>query len=269
MSDIEIMKDRQKMLQIYDGSLLFHYTRFENAIKILSSSSLLFGMVSNFNDVAERGKIILNEGLSDAEKIIVHDLFYRHYAISFTLDSAEQRGFALETQWGYYADSGKGVCIILREDGLRKTFERGFGKNALEFAPIEYIKQTTGFSFCDHGDWDSQKNRFSKEVIHDLFFQKNQNWTHEKEYRMLIFSDEYPVCLPLQKKDIVGVVTFCYAKSLDNVPRTIEYNALRRIVGKNRMFRLFDSLGKLTLINDNNQIVWPKEDCQLVELCDI
>ena len=35
------------------GHLVYHYTKFENAIKIISSRSLIFGEFGNMNDIAE------------------------------------------------------------------------------------------------------------------------------------------------------------------------------------------------------------------------
>ena len=38
---------------IYTGNHLFHYTKFESALKILISGTLKFGDFKNMNDIAE------------------------------------------------------------------------------------------------------------------------------------------------------------------------------------------------------------------------
>lgn len=56
------------------GRLLFHYTSFESATKIISTNTLRLGAFDNMNDVSENSKILLNED-EKYDKIFKKPLF--------------------------------------------------------------------------------------------------------------------------------------------------------------------------------------------------
>ena len=250
------MSESSNLFAFKNNRFLFHYTSFESAVKILASDSIRFGSFSDFNDVAENGKTIIGDGVDEDEEKNIQELFSHYYSISFTKDSKMARGFALETQWGYYGDNGRGVCLVLNKKTLRKAFRKQFGKNAIKFDRIKYIHTRTATSFCGRREVNKEISRFNKECIEDLYFEKNRIWRHEKEYRMLIYSMSYPTYLLLNSDDIIAVITYCKARSLDKIPKNTEYKALLKIVGKDKMFRLLDSMGAMTIVNDSNQTVW-------------
>ena len=45
----------------YNGNMLFHYTRFESALKIISTNQLLFGDFSKMNDISESSREVFND----------------------------------------------------------------------------------------------------------------------------------------------------------------------------------------------------------------
>lgn len=244
------------LFEPYNGNLLFHYTSFQSAIRILASKSIRFGCFSDFNDVAENSKVIIGDSLPSEEEERIQGLFNKYYSISFTYGSNKNPGFALETQWGYYGEKGHGACLVFKKDTLRKAFKKQFQKDAVRFNRIKYVSLKTGCSFCGIKDLSCDGTRFGKGAIKDLFFEKNRIWKHEREYRMLVYADEHPKSLLLNPEDFIGVITFCKVRSLDDIPKTVEYKALLRIIGTGKVFRLCDSMGVMTLIDDTGTQIW-------------
>ena len=49
----------------YNGNMLFHYTRFDSALKIISTKILLFGNFTNMNDISESFREVFSEIAED------------------------------------------------------------------------------------------------------------------------------------------------------------------------------------------------------------
>lgn len=94
-------------------NILFHYTRLESALKIITSNTLLFGNFETMNDISEVRREIFDEKL---EKEIC---LYK--SISFTTDQNDPRGFAVDSLWGYYAEKGNGVCLAFDKFNVSST----------------------------------------------------------------------------------------------------------------------------------------------------
>ena len=108
---------------------MYHYTKFDTAIKILKSHSLRFGNLCDMNDIHENNKISyvdlsgnsIQHLSSDILETIKNEMA-KYRQISLTIDDMEQNklGFDLHQMWGLYADKGQGVCLVFDKDTLSK-----------------------------------------------------------------------------------------------------------------------------------------------------
>ena len=96
----------------YNGNMLFHYTRFESALKIISTNQLLFGDFSKTeeksfpeNIARNAGAIFLHEGrlIRPAQEC---NKSYGH-AISFQTVSIKQGQFEFQEEFRYYSTHPK------------------------------------------------------------------------------------------------------------------------------------------------------------------
>ena len=241
-------------LDLSPSSILYHYTSFESAVKIIASNSLRFGDLKSFNDIAENSKRIIASG---ELTLIVEKILDNYHSISFTLDSTNQdkRGFALDTQWGYYAKSGKGACLVFKKDNLRKCYKAQFGKDAIRFCKIDYKAVSSSISWFDYSDLNETKTRFNKTRIKDLFFEKKKIWQHEKEYRMLVYSEEKNSYLHFDDNTLLSIITYNVAKQ-DGIPNTTEYHAFKEMSKDIPVLRLSDSINSMTLYDEDDVAVW-------------
>ena len=88
---------------------LYHYTSFESAIKILVSNKLLFGKLSNLNDINESFRPLFYSSSINHENALKELSKYKQ--ISLARDG-KLKGFAIPSMWGHYAEKGYGVCLV-------------------------------------------------------------------------------------------------------------------------------------------------------------
>ena len=148
---------------------LYHYTSFEAAIRILYGNTLLFGKLSNANDITESKIRISYENSADTPnkqyykecKTITDYLIGEKdgfQILCFSMDTCVKerkksnylqnimgneayydvsgRGFALPRMWAQYANDHKGLCLIFNKDTLieKVKSERSFFKAG----PVKY-----------------------------------------------------------------------------------------------------------------------------------
>ena len=111
---------------------LYHFTKFDTALKIIESNRLRFGRLDNMNDIHENDKIVfadannqyINEFPSEVLDTL-HDEIYKYRQISLTAESepGEKLGFNLHQMWGLYADKGEGVCLVFDNKELKKWLD--------------------------------------------------------------------------------------------------------------------------------------------------
>ena len=110
---------------------LYHFTKFDTAIKILGSHNLRFGRLHDMKDIHENDKLsyvnlqgntIQSFQSEILEAIDVEMAKYRQ--ISFTDDNKQGNlGFDLHQMWGLYADKGQGVCLVFDKDILCRKLD--------------------------------------------------------------------------------------------------------------------------------------------------
>lgn len=231
----------------YNGNLVFHYTSYESAQKIIESNTLKFGRFQNMNDIDEvrRDYICYNPQ-------IMSELLSEYQSISLVDDSSGQRGFAIDCMWGYYADKGKGVCLVFNKSKLVNTYGEYINrpvdqsKLKIEYRDFEYGN--------NHGLERKTESDFIQSHLHDIFYTKNVCWKHEREMRLLTKSSKG--CYLGLNDALIGVI-LCYPQKekLSDIDYYLELKKLcdtRKI----KLYRYTTALGNKEL-HCGDKLKWP------------
>ena len=167
---------------------LYHFTKFDTAIKILGSHSLKFGKLSNMNDIHENDKLSyvdfsgnpIHYFPSDILETIDNEIA-KYRQISLTIDDEGQYklGFDLHQMWGLYADKGQGVCLVFDKDILCSKLD-----DIVRHGTVSYDKNVESFYIANHNDCQIVQHDMQNQV-EKLFFHKREEWEHEQEYRLI------------------------------------------------------------------------------------
>lgn len=165
---------------IFTGNHLFHYTKFESALKIIATESLIFGNSKDMNDIAE----VKRDVYGMIPTCIIEKELDKYKTISLTLDDASCRGFSIDPLWGHYAQGGNGVCLVFDRGKLEKKLKKQFGSKAT-IAPIKYLSNYSNAIFTE-GVTPLDVKKHIENSIEDIFFTKAIDWRYENELRILI-----------------------------------------------------------------------------------
>lgn len=167
---------------------LYHFTKFDTAIKILGSNNLKFGRLHDMNDIHENDKLSYVNLQGDtiqsfqSEILEVIDVEMAKFRqISFTIDDQETKkfGFDLHQMWGLYADKGQGVCLVFDKDILCSKLD-----SIVWHDKVSYDKTVESFYIANQNDCQIIRH-YMKNQVGKLFFYKRKEWEHEQEYRLL------------------------------------------------------------------------------------
>ena len=167
---------------------LYHYTKFDTAIKILESHSLRFGRLHNMNDIHENDKLsyvdttgtLINSFPSDVLDAIDCEMAkYRQISLTADDDKQDKLGFDLHQMWGLYADKGQGVCLVFDKDMLCKQID-----DAVLHKIVSYDTSVESFYIANSNDSQNIEIDIQRQA-EKIFFQKRKEWEHEQEYRYI------------------------------------------------------------------------------------
>lgn len=163
---------------------LYHFTKFENALKIIEPKELWFSKLRRTNDGHETSKIIFSEVdfnlLDDIEKEI-----YKYQQLSLTEDSCHHKGFELLNMWGHYADSCKGICLVLDKKEIEKEcVQNGIFSHKVYYDSDIYTEYTSQAKTIEQVKEEVDKNKKS------IFYHKSCVWEHEQEFRLVKLGEE-------------------------------------------------------------------------------
>lgn len=199
---------------------IYHYTTFDNFVKIWLSEELLLCEYKNMNDIYEKQKfcgIEIRPGKGISKETINQigdpmEFIFRQISkfrqISFCKDYDDgTKGCTSSMMWGQYAKNEKGVCIEFDKEKLLLREKEYFSdivqyNNRIPYINIE-SSEFTG-EICE-----IEKN--IKKVIIDnkdaVFFSKHTHWEHENEFRIVsdtkksISIQNAITCIYVQKPD--------------------------------------------------------------------
>jgi hypothetical protein len=179
---IEITGNIMEREQFLKTKRLYHYTKFQSAVKILDSMSLKFASLDRMNDINERYRPLYIPNSNDTEIESFSEEFYKQLShvkqISLTRDIGKHYGFDIPAMWGHYAEMGEGVCFILDKEKIEK-----------EAKLAKYICSKVTYLDTHH---DFILDTIPKDIPNyfynqkkELFFTKTKDWSYEQEFRIL------------------------------------------------------------------------------------
>lgn len=167
---------------------LYHYTKFDTAIKILESHSLRFGRLHNMKDIHENDKLSYVDSSGIPISSFPSDLLdaidcemakYRQISLTADDDKQDKLGFDIHQMWGLYADKGQGVCLVFDKDMLCKQID-----DTVLHKTVSYDTSVESF-YVANSNGSQSIQRDIQEQAEMLFFHKRKEWEHEQEYRMI------------------------------------------------------------------------------------
>lgn len=232
---------------VYSGKHVFHYTRFESALKILATESLQFGFFEEMNDIAEVKKDVYGKISSD----IIRKELSLYQSISLTKDKRTNRGFYIDPLWGHYAQKGNGVCFVFDINKLKLNIHDQFGKKA----KIKQIKYMSSFSNAIYTDGDTEEatKEYIKRHIDEIFFTKAKDWKYEQEIRIVIKADN-TVRRSLYWKDSLIAVIICLPR-VEKYKESSEYIVLKSLLNNIPILYYTTSLGNKKVVDENGEKV--------------
>jgi hypothetical protein len=193
---------------------LYHYTKFETALKILDSKKLKFNNYGTSNDPYESKKLyftVLKATYENNNIFINHidnarqiQLLNEYKIICFSQDKSPlgklslfNRGCCLLSLWALYADNHKGVCLVFDRFDLCKEVNQQHLSNwpmPVSYEELlerhSYIHRMAITTIYQKGNIDIYDQ--IKVNIHNnpgpMFFLKDKNWEHENEFRIVLFN---------------------------------------------------------------------------------
>ena len=195
---------------------LYHYTSFESAIKILVSNKLLFGKLSNLNDINESFRPLFYSSSINHENALKELSKYKQISLA---QDGKRKGFAIPSMWGHYAEKGCGVCLVFDKKKLLEHLDK-----ASKSKKVKYTDKYNGDIMVQNENIPLffEKNRDK------LFFKKKKDWDNEQEYRIISKTED-----AIDFEDSLMVVIMCFAKDTqfgDTVFNSLNYNILEKIL---------------------------------------
>lgn len=235
---------------------LYHFTSFNNAIRILATNQLKFGSFKNTNDIAEVHREV---NCNIVSKEVLEEIFtYR--TLSFTKDDSEC-AFEKDPLWGYYAEKGNGVCIQFDKEKLLQCFHK------LEYESkwsedVRYDKNWCGTSFDEEGQSKGvTAEKYVKIKYKEFFFTKALDWKHESEFRMVVKPNDNED-LFLDISDAVDRVILCLPR-IEKLQDSVEFKVLSKIVDKRMIYHYVTNFGNKSLNDKDENLTYPLpgKDC--------
>lgn len=212
---------------------LYHYTKFENAIRIIESNKLRFGRVGDMNDINEAYKRISYAHRSNVRTEDVHNELKRYRQISLTMDDSSYQGFDISAMWGHYAEKGKGVCLVFDKRKLLKCLS-----SDMHSCKVNYKRKFKGYIHINSENIGKSLERKRK----GFFFTKSSDWKYEQEYRIITKVDSDTDDLFLDFKDSLIAIVLQYADGYDN------YIPINDTVFSSLNFKILDNIVKRNLL---------------------
>ena len=245
---IEEPKAERNFMTYDDGNHLFHYTKFDRALKIIISKTLRFGKFEDMNDIAE----VKRDIFANLPPKLVEEELNKYQSISLTIDKNFPRGFSINPLWGHYADKGNGCCLVFNKNKLLTCFKKQFSEFNKKSKRITYKRKYSNAQF-PQGNTLSEVSHYIKKDIKNIFFTKSFEWKYEQEYRLLMYSEKEEY---LNFGDSLLAVILCLPKK-ERWKESEEYKMLKHIVGKTPILHYTTSFGDNILKDEDDKILYP------------
>lgn len=197
---------------LVQNNMLYHYCRFETALKILSKKRLRLSRLVHTNDPREnkplpfgissqsRTSLPVNE-VVETGKTVSHLVREDCKVICFSTDKEPVRGYELDSMWAHYAERHHGICIGINYQKFIQENSAYVEKSMLRH--VTYIPRTSllqknitelqPFVDIDRYGNETERTQYLKEFrqkhADHLYFTKSESWEGEQEFRLLYFGD--------------------------------------------------------------------------------
>ena len=231
----------------YSEKHVFHFTKFESALRIIATKSLKFGRFENMNDIAEVKRDVY--GMISAD--IIDNELSKYQSISLTLDKSSHRGFKIDPLWGHYAQGGNGVCLVFDIDKLSQKVIEQFGEKAT-IAKIRYLSKHSNAVFTK-GDSQREVEKYIKNNLKSVFFTKSPDWKYEQELRILIKEDGVTDKYLYWGNALIAVI-LCLPKVYD-YKESPEFKILKSMLANIPVLHYTTSIGNKLLVDEDSKKV--------------
>jgi len=155
-----------KYIKKYHGISRYH-SNYNNLVSAYEYGTSLM-------NIDEKYKSIFT-GFAEDIKAILHS----HQMIC--LSRCNPVSYQSLPMWGYYGDSGKGLCIVYKQSSFN-SFNLGTLKEVI-YKPSDYNISALSMDIIDNSS-GNKSLRGAK--IDEFLSTKNEVWNHEREYRILV-----------------------------------------------------------------------------------
>jgi hypothetical protein len=200
---------------------LFHYTKAGTLLeRILPSMTLKMGTYEGLNDPRESKtwpftlyskKLSTNDSFQSSLFDEISDFITKKTIVLCgtrddpdVTDNSDDRdfrsGYGHPRMWAQYADSHKGVCLVVDHGALHKNIVQIAGDRPFFHGPVNYLSSSSGPNdLSNHITYieDIYENGLSNTIEphlrknnESLFFTKHLDWRDEWEHRWIIRSEE-------------------------------------------------------------------------------
>lgn len=232
---------------IYTGNHLFHYTKFESALKIIASGSLIFGDFKNMNDIAEAYR----EVFGMAKDSIINRVLAKYQLICFTSDNRTRRGFSIDSLWGHYAQKGNGVCLVFDKRKIKEQLKNQFGKKS-KFAKINYVSNHVGTVFTD-GYTEDEVNKYVKGNLTNIFFTKSNDWKYENEIRIIKTKTSDTNSLYYGEALMAAILCLPKIEDINEYKKSPEFLIMKAVLPDKPILRYTTRLGNKELLDEDGE----------------
>ncbi len=225
---------------------LYHFTNFEAACKILSSKTLRLSQMNSMNDVNESFRMIYSR--SEGKCFSWSTTGAKYSQLSFSEDTVRTPGFLNLPMWGYYADKGRGVCIVFDKNKVVEELQT----QRFWHGKVKYVKR------YDNDLIISSEKEIDRR-FRSVFFRKDNAWRHENEYRVV--SKDSSLKELNVEESIRWVIMYHLGE--ESIYNTEEYKTLSRTLNSKDKLLVYSRFMNEEIISGqtNNDIIihWKQE----------
>lgn len=191
---------------------LYHYCKLSTALEyILPDMQLRLSPMMKTNDPRENKGLIFGGswilGTGNQPNANTSEVNNERFSkilrtdcklLCFSVDDKMRYGYELSRMWAQYGDNHKGVCLAIDREVFSQENSTLVKKSNLK--PVKYIlhDKTTPIRhpMIDYIELEQKgeeaylRGSFRKEFLDYLYFSKDEEWSSEKEFRMVYFSEE-------------------------------------------------------------------------------
>ena len=179
---------RTTIISSQNDGLLFHYTSFDNFMKIIQSMTLHSTPLCRMNDLNEANL----DGIQwdnimmplNAERYVKDECSVICFSKNYMNGSYCQEGTNHPALWAHYADNSNGVCIVLDKKNLIDI-------NKELLSSLFYRFESVTYDFCCAPNIpvlasNLSVSEFIQQNYKELFFKKHKDWSYECEERLFV-----------------------------------------------------------------------------------